>query len=381
MLTCAQVIHDHDDHYDEFEFNNGNFNYIVKYTKNKIGSISEPVSSINIVCTHIEEFYIWSYTISEHLKDTEIDNTESGQANFIINYDPELLYKILLGYKNGDLDKMYAINFPDNFKTHEVSLVVEITSIPPYIGKKKITKLYLNLNHIGEIERCERKFLRMNELGKREQDIKIQEQNKKINHLENLVETLIANNQKNLEQMREMNNLIIMKKTDKKQTPEEKNSKIAKLATSLYSNPELRNILKDQLGLDKYITKTEFNIFEYVTDSDLSEVLSEYVKKDKLNTQITRIDLELNNCVKDIQLATFASKAELVHLATKIELNTLVSRVNTCATKTELNTLETRVNTCATKTELSTLVSRINTCAMLKQYIIESNIIQYNPIE
>ena len=202
MLTSAQAIHDYNDQNgnysdknDKFEFNNGSFNYVVDFTQNQIGSDKEPVSSIKIVCTHIEEFYTWSCTTSDRLKeDTDADNMESGRTKSVINYDPDLLYNVLLGHKNGNLDKIYTINFPEKFKIPEVPLVVEITSRIPYTNENNVAKLYLKPIPIDEVERCGHKFLRMNKLGKEEhnariieQDVKITDQDTRIQHLEELV--------------------------------------------------------------------------------------------------------------------------------------------------------------------------------------------------
>ena len=384
MLTSAQAIRSHNnkndknDKNDKFEFNNGNFNYVVEFTQNLIGSDKEPVSTIKIVCTHINEFYVWSYTTSEYLKDT--DNIESKQTKSVINYDPDLLYNILLGYKNGNLDKVYTINFPDKYNGLVFPLVVEIISSIPYTNENNVAKLYLKNNPIGEVERCGHKFLRMNELGKKEQDVRIQ-------YLEKLVETLVINDQKNQEQINEMKNLIqiLLEKTNenqtnknqtnKNQTPEEKKSKIAKLAATLYTDPRSRYILKEQLGLldyvvkdnciapkdNFYVTKNNFdNVFsDYVKDTALfGGVLDLYAKKSDLNTQVTRIDAELNKrikagdwapCVTKAEIATLATKAELNTYATRVELNALVARVAPLGTKAELTSLATKaeLNTCA----------------------------------
>ena len=227
---------------------------------------------------------------------------ESGRTKSVINYDPDLLYNVLLGHKNGNLDKIYTINFPEKFGTPEFPLVVEIISRIPYTNENNVAKLYLKSNPIREAERYGNKFLRMNELGKKEQDVRIQYLEELIRKMDVQIQILTAKTNKT-------------NKTNKNQTPEERTSKIAELDTTLYNDIVLQNVLKDQLKLDDYVTRKELKDFDYVTDDELGEVLNMYVTKANQKIQDARIE---NTYVTKTELAIFATNIGTTYPFTKV---------------------------------------------------------------
>lgn len=250
------------DGYEKFEFDIEPFSYSIEYYgKDNI---------INIVARHCEEFYSWNITISESLSSTErtCNNSNSSSLNFTI--DPELLFILLKEFYNDTLNPMHEFKFPNDYKSPDVNLPIEIVTRLPYKKVEDIKMIYLKPINTTEAERFDYKLRNVKKMIESNYVEQIRALEDKISTLEKFINNKLE--EKDLDEIR---------------------NKINKLVTQ----KQLTNNYVNNSQLVTYATKNDIKNFVNTTD---------------LNHYATKTDL--NNYASKIELINYATKTDLYNL-------------------------------------------------------------------
>lgn len=144
------TINNGSDYHDKFEFDYECFRYVVEYTSKQIKN--EPnVDSINIRCTHKTEFYAWTFTTSEEIKNFGCPTP--GQLVHNITINPKMLYTILKNFYLSKLSNMFELKFPTGYKMSDVELIIEIVTLIEYSEYRDIKIINMKPCEIDEIRR------------------------------------------------------------------------------------------------------------------------------------------------------------------------------------------------------------------------------------
>ncbi|ANB50900.1 hypothetical protein [Powai lake megavirus] len=138
------------DYHDKFEFDYECFRYVVEYTSKQIKN-EQNIDSINIRCTHKTEFYAWTFTTSEEIKNYGCPSV--GQLVHNITINPKMLYTILKNFYLGKLSKMFELKFPSGYKMSDVELIIEIVTLIEYSEYRDIKVINMKPCEIDEVRR------------------------------------------------------------------------------------------------------------------------------------------------------------------------------------------------------------------------------------
>ncbi|AKI79035.1 hypothetical protein [Acanthamoeba polyphaga mimivirus] len=168
------------------EFTVNGFNYVIKFSKTC-------VPSIHITCTHVEEFYSWSFTTDKNIDNQIPTNTIENVAKQDIKIHPKMLFDMFCSFKNNSLEKMFELVFPKDFKTHETNLNIYIFTTIAY--SKYVDHKYISLAQV-EISEYDRFLLKSSKANK----LFMEQTKKELNDMREINETLKneINNTKNI---------------------------------------------------------------------------------------------------------------------------------------------------------------------------------------
>ena len=176
----------------EFSFVEKEFTYNVKNTND----------TTLIECIHNTQYYKW-----QSIFDKNIISRNDVNYIFSHNISPNLLYKLLLEYKNGTLDKTYKFIFQETYKNKDTEIMIELEEKLPYETNPDHKLIILLPEKIDESQRFDNK----------------------INNIKNILE------QKYLETI----NIL--------------NATIAKLEANFVTKPEIANFVTKQEIADQNI--------------------------------------------------------------------------------------------------------------------------------
>ncbi|AGF84996.1 hypothetical protein QJ854_gp786 [Moumouvirus goulette] len=226
-MTDNKIIQDISE---EIKFKNECFNYIVKYSSNHINEDEDPIQSINIKCSHDEEFYVWSFTT-----DKPLENVCSGSNNIVVT--PDMLFEMFKDFKDGSLSEPWFFEFPITFKTFESSLTIKVVNKFKYSKNPDVKFIDLKPYFISEVQRCNFKFQRTNELMEQKYSTEIFELKNKLE----VLETKLVKTKKKLSELKYYVNTECLTETD--------------LEEGNISEEERERIFKD--SFEKYLSKRE----------------------------------------------------------------------------------------------------------------------------
>src|SRR5271154_5851432 len=132
-------------------FSEGPFIYTIKYLSTDY--------MLDIKCSHNEEYYVWSKTISDNFLSDQ--NITKSCVQIILT--PLLVFKIFEEFVNKTLNNIYSLSFPKNYKTPDTLLVIEITTKMPYLDAINRINIYLEPMLITEVDRINIKLARLKE--------------------------------------------------------------------------------------------------------------------------------------------------------------------------------------------------------------------------
>jgi len=132
-------------------FSEGPFIYTIKYLSTD--------NILDIKCSHNEEYYVWSKTISDNF----LSDQNITKSCVQITLTPLLVFKILEEFVNKTLNNIYSMSFPKNYKTPDTLLVIEITTKMPYLDVMNRINIYLEPMLITEVDRINIKLARLKE--------------------------------------------------------------------------------------------------------------------------------------------------------------------------------------------------------------------------
>jgi len=137
---------------EEIRFESSPFNYVIEYTEDN--------NTIKITCSHCEEYFCWSKTISDPIQTEKCGNI-SGHSTFGLAMTPKLLFKILKEFCDGKLINTFELKFPESYKTVTTKLPIKINTKLPYSDDIDVKIIYLEPDSITESDRFDFKLDRM----------------------------------------------------------------------------------------------------------------------------------------------------------------------------------------------------------------------------
>lgn len=172
----------------KIKFTVGKFDYVVKL------SVFKNKHNITIKCIHNEEFYCWLFMTNGILKSSDSsdsynssinENINNENSNFLnINICPEMLFNILTEFNNNMLDKIYQINFPQDFDSDKSNLSISLTITLPFMNNSPDIKIIiLEPKNINEPKRYYLKSIRQNFITQQKNNEKFEKLSEKIEEL------------------------------------------------------------------------------------------------------------------------------------------------------------------------------------------------------
>ncbi|AKI78832.1 hypothetical protein [Acanthamoeba polyphaga mimivirus] len=169
----------------KIKFTVDKFNYVVKF------SVLKNTHKITIKCTHNEEFYCWTFMTCEIIKSdyssnsSDNENINDENSNFLsINICPEMLFNILTAFKNNVLNKIYQINFPQDFDSNKSNLSILLTITLPLMNNFPDTKtIILEPKNINEEKKYFLKLMRQSFITQQKNNEKFEKLSGKIEKL------------------------------------------------------------------------------------------------------------------------------------------------------------------------------------------------------
>ncbi len=174
----------------KIKFTVDKFNYVVKL------SVLKNTHKITIKCTHNEEFYCWTFMTCEIIKSDYSSNSfyydssnssineniNDENSNFLsINICPEMLFNILTAFKNNMLDKIYQINFPQDFDSVKSNLSILLTITLPLMNNfPDIKTIILEPKNINEEKKYSLKLMRQSFITQQKNNEKFEKLSEKI---------------------------------------------------------------------------------------------------------------------------------------------------------------------------------------------------------
>jgi len=255
-------------------FEQTSFNYLVEYI--------EQDGVTKITCSHNEEYYCWSKTISEPIL-TEKHSTD--RSSFVLELTPKLLFTILKEFRDNKLDNTFELKFPKKYKTVTTDLFIEINTRLPYSDDVDIKFIYLEPGSITEAERFDFKLDRMKRTIEKENSSAIAELQSEIAKLQNVL------------------------------------SDIGKLYSEIKKINNKTALIDDEM--DRFVNADDINnalrrdLVEYATKDELGKVSTEI---QDIKNNITIIKKDVDVCALETDLQEYATKAELAIYATNQDL-------------------------------------------------------------